>query len=180
MDPAHERNTTLATLQTAAISLEQSLNVRLIPPEGISFGFAIRGARDTGGVAAVNSGIKNSTGGRAFAGPYAFGTDEPVARIILTVMKFDPVMRSAVLLQFSERALEVFKNDLFLECALLDTTSKNQGISTMDWDIASCCNEGIPDVIIKKGTSAKESRIILFGESPADVANNIIICSNRI
>jgi thiamine-phosphate diphosphorylase len=180
MDPAHERNTTLATLQAAAIPLEQSLNIRLIPPEGISFGFAIRGARDTGGVAAVNGGINNSTDGRAIAGPCAFGTDEPVARIILTAMKFDPAMRSAALLQFSDRALEVFKNDLFLECALLDTVSKNQGISTIDWGIASCCKEGIPDVIFRKGSSSAESRIVIFGEGPADVANNIIICSNRI
>jgi hydroxymethylpyrimidine/phosphomethylpyrimidine kinase len=181
MDPAHERNTTLAILRAAATPLEQSLNIRLIPAEGISFGFAIRGARDTGGVAVVNGGIKNSTDGRAAAaGPCAFGTDDPVARIILTAMKFDPVMRSAALLQFSDRACAVFKNNLFLECALLDMGLKNQGISTIDWGIASCCKEGIPDVIIKKGTSTKESRIILFGESPADVANNIIICSNRI
>jgi len=180
MDPAHERNTALATLRAAAIPLEQSLNIRLIPPEGISFGFAIRGARDTGGVAAVNGGIKNSGGGPAIAGPCAFGTDEPVARVILTAMKFDPVMRSAAILQFSDRALGIFKNDLFLECAFLEVSSKNPGISTMDWGIASCCKEGIPDVIIRKGVTAKESRIVLFGESPADVANNIIICSNRI
>jgi hydroxymethylpyrimidine/phosphomethylpyrimidine kinase len=180
MDPAYERNTTLSTLQAATTQLEQSMNVWLIPPEGASFGFALRGARDTGGVAAVNGGIKNRAGERLAAGPCAFGTDEPVVRIILTAMKFDPVMRSAALLQFSDRALQVFENDLFLECALLDAISKNQGISTMDWGIASCCKEGIPDVIFRKGASAAESRIVLFGEGPTDVANNIIICSNRI
>ena len=50
----------------------------------------------------------------------------------------------------------------------------------MDWGIASCCKDGVPDVIFSEGTGEKESRIILFGEGPADVANNIIICSNRI
>jgi len=50
----------------------------------------------------------------------------------------------------------------------------------MDWGIASCCEDGVPDVIYRKGPSIKESRIILTGEKPADVANNIIICSNRI
>jgi len=180
MDPAHERNNTLSTLQAATTQLEPSLNVRLIPPEGISFGFALRGARDNGGVAAVNGGIQNRAGAGITIGPCAFGTDETVVRIILTAMKFDPVIRSAALLQFSDRALRVFENDLFLECAPLDTVSKNQGISTMDWGIASCCEEGVPDVIFRKGAGAKESRIIMFGESPADVANNIIICSNRI
>ena len=180
MDPAHERNNTISTLQAATTQLEQSMNVRLIPQEGISFGFALRGARDTGGVATVNGGIKNSSGGVVIAGPCAFGTDEPVVRIIVTAMKFDPAMRSAAILRYSDRALQVFENDLFLECVSLDAASKNQGISTMDWGIASCCKEGIPDVIFRKGHGAKESRIILFGDGPADVANNIIICSNRI
>ena len=180
MDPAHERNTTLATLKGAATQLGVSINVRLIPPEGISFGFALRGARDSGGVAAVNCGIRISAEGQTVAGQSVFGTDEPVVRIILTAMKFDPVIRSAALLQFSDRALIVLKDDLFLECAPLDLISKNQGISTMDWGIASCCKGGVPDVIFRKGAGAKESRIVLFGESPADVANNIIICSNRI
>lgn len=180
MDTAYERNTTLSTLQAVTTQLEQSMNVRLIPAEGASFGFALRGARDTGGVAAVEGGIKKGEEGRAAAGQCAFGTNEPVVRIILTAMKFDPVVRSAAILQSSDRALRVFKNDLFLECAFLDAASKNQGISTMDWGIASCCKEGVPDVIFGRGAGAEESRIILFGEGPADVANNIIICSNRI
>ena len=89
-------------------------------------------------------------------------------------------MRSAAILQFSDRALAVFENDLFLECASQKAVPRNQGISTMDWGIASCCKDGIPDVIARQGTGATGSRIIVFGEMPADVANNIIICSNRI
>jgi hydroxymethylpyrimidine/phosphomethylpyrimidine kinase len=180
MDPAHERNNTLSTLHAATTQLEQSMNVSLIPPEGISFGFALRGARDTSRVVAVNVWIKNGVGGGVTAGTCAFGTDEPVVRIILTAMKFDPAIRSAAILQYSDRALRVLENDLFLECAPMDAASKNKGISSMDWGIASCCKKGIPDIIFRKGASTAESRIILFGEGPADVANNIIICSNRI
>lgn len=180
MDPAHERNLTLAMLQAAVVQLEQSVNARLVPREGISFGFALRGARDGGGVAAVNTGSRSTAkeGGPACA--CAFGTGEPVVRMILTAMKFDPVMRSAALLQFSDRAIQVFENDLFLECALLGDPANNPGISTMDWGIASCFKDGLPDMIYRKGASAAASRIVLFGEGPADVVNNIIICSNRI
>jgi hydroxymethylpyrimidine/phosphomethylpyrimidine kinase len=180
MDPANERTSALSTLQAATTRLVQTVNTGLIPPEGMAFGYAIRGARDSEGVAAVNGGIHISTEGRTVAGPCVFGTVEPVVRIILTAMKFDPVIRSAAILQFSDRALQVLKDDLFLECASLDAASKNQGISTMDWGIASCCKDGVPDVIFRKGAGAEESRIILSGEGPADVANNIIICSNRI
>ncbi|MDD1684936.1 MAG: phosphomethylpyrimidine kinase [Methanoregula sp.] len=180
MDPAHERNTALSSLQAAAARLEGSMNTRLIPPEGTSFGFALRGARDEGGIAAVNIGMKNGNGKKAASGTCAFGTDEPVVPIILTAMKFDPVMRCAALLQFSKRALAVFEDDLFLECSSVDKASEKPGISTMDWGIASCCRDGVPDLIWKKGAREEASRLILFGERPADVANNIIICSNRI
>jgi len=156
------------------------VNKQLIPPEGISFGFAIRGARDTRGVAAVNGGIKYRERGRAAAGPCVFDTDEPVVRIILTIMKFDPVVRCAALLQFSERAIGIFENDLFLECASLDANTANLGISTMDWGIASCCKEGVPDVCYDTGGKGKEAIIRLFGEEPNDVSNNIIMISNRI
>jgi hydroxymethylpyrimidine/phosphomethylpyrimidine kinase len=180
MDPAHERNNTLSTLKAATTQLELTVNARLIPPEGISFGFALRGARDAGGIAAVHGGIKTREKGRPDAGPCEFGTGEPVVRIILTVMRFDPVIRSAALLQFSDRALGVFENDLFLDCAPLGEIPANRGISTMDWGVAACCKESVPDVIFRKGASGTEPRLVLLGESPADVANNIIICSNRI
>jgi hydroxymethylpyrimidine/phosphomethylpyrimidine kinase len=181
MDPAHERNTVLSTLQASVTQLEQTIHIRLIPPGGASFGFALRGARDNTGVAAVTGGIKSGPGGLMTAGPCAFGTKEPVVRIILTAMKFDPLMRSAAILQFSDRALMVLEEDLFLESAhLVNTAGINLGISTMDWGIASCCRDGVPDVISVNSAGATEPRIILFGESPADVANNIIICSNRI
>ena len=179
MDPAHERNNVLSMLQVATDQMEESLDGRLIPPEGISFGYAIRGARDAGGIAVVTGGIKTHAEGAVRAGPCAFGTEEPIVRIILTLMKFNPVMRCAAILQFSDRALTVFKKDLFLECASQKSVPADQGISSMDWGIASCCEDDLPDVIFRKGDSDAGSRIIVLGEMPVDVTNNIIICSNR-
>ena len=178
MDPAHERNTTLALLQESAARLGTSLNPQLIPPGGIAFGFAIRGARDAGGVAVAIIAMGDS--GKPVAGPGTFGSDAPVARIILTAMKFDPLMKSAATLRFSERTADVLENDLLLECADPDPASAGRGISTMDWGIASCCRDGVPDAIVYRTVNIKESRIVIFGETAADVANNIIICSNRI
>lgn len=179
MDPAQERNTTLALLQEATTRLKSLPDNRLIPPDGISFGYALRGARDTNGVAAVIGGIR-SDAMVISTGACAFGTSEPVVPIILTAMKFDPVIRSAALLQYSGRALRVFEDDLFLECCSVTTESKNPGIGTMDWGIASCCKKGVPDIVCRRSARDQESRIILFGESPNVVVNNIIICSNRI
>jgi thiamine-phosphate diphosphorylase len=180
MDPVQEREGVLATLQDSVGRLETSLHVQLIPEEGVSFGFALRGARDKSGVAAIPGGIKTDAGKPKSAGPGAFGTEEPAVRIILTMMKFDPSMRSAALIRYTDRTFSILEDDLFLECASLTTGGRDRGISTLDWGIASCCKKGIPDVIHMKNPDKNHSRLIICGEDPADVANNIIICSNRI
>jgi thiamine-phosphate diphosphorylase len=180
MDPARERSDTIATLEAALIRLKESMSVRLIPPEGASFGYAMRGARDRSAVVAIRGGIRDEGGLAQPSGPCSYDTDEPAVRIILTAMKFDPMMRSAAVLRFSERTLAVLEDDLFLECASFSTGPKKPGISTMDWGIAFSCKDGVPDVIYEKTTDPAQSRLVIFGEDPADVANNIIICSNRI
>lgn len=180
MDPAHERATVVASLE-AALEPLLFLTTRpvLMPPEGMSFGYSLRGARDPGGVAIARIGKQSTTAILGADSLVRFGTDDPVIRAILTAMKFDPVMRSAAILQYSDRALKVFKDDLFLECASFTTDSARQGTSTMDWGIAFCCKEGVPDVIFDKNPDKEKSRFILFGEDPTDVVNNIIICLGR-
>jgi thiamine-phosphate diphosphorylase len=180
MDPVRERTNTILTLEAALAPLGPSLHSRLIPPEGISFGYAMRGARDSSGVAAVTGGIRDGDGFlRPFA-PIAFSTDEPAIRAILTAMKFDPLIRSAAIFQFSDKALAVLEEDLFLECASYAAVPDRPGTSTLDWGIAFCCKDEVPDVIYENKSDKNAARIILFGEDPADVANNIIICSNRV
>jgi predicted fused transcriptional regulator/phosphomethylpyrimidine kinase len=178
MDPACERSDTIATLESALVSLERSMSVRLIPPEGASFGYAMRGARDSSGVVAVR--IRDVDGRPHPDRPSAFNTEEAVVRNILTVTKLNPMVRSAAVLRFSDRALAVIEDDLFLDCASYTPAPGQLGISTMDWGIASACKKGIPDVIYEKNPDKTRIRLLLFGEDPADVANNIIICSGRL
>jgi thiamine-phosphate diphosphorylase len=178
-DQSLERSDALAKLTETSAQLERSIDVRLIPEKGLRLGFAINGARDKNGVAAVTGGIIRDQGKPHVSGPCAFGADEGVARIVLTVMKFDPRMRCAATLRFSRRLLKVIEG-LLLECASFDPASKPPGISTMDWGIASCCEEGVPDVCYENGMSGKEPTIHFFGEDPTVVTNNIIMLSNRI
>jgi hydroxymethylpyrimidine/phosphomethylpyrimidine kinase len=179
MDPVQERNDLLALLTRVVDTLGQSLDARLVPPGGAQIGYALRGARDKNGVAAVDGRI-NIAEGKPGSGRCAFGCDEEIARILLTVMRFDPLRRSAALIRFSDRVLRVLEDDLFLECASYDPEKAPRGISTMDWSVASCCREEVPDVIFPRGPSVRDGKILILGEDPNDVANNIIICSNRI
>jgi predicted fused transcriptional regulator/phosphomethylpyrimidine kinase len=178
-DSSRERSDVVERLSQATLLMEQSLYVRFIPPGGVKFGYAIRGARDKEDVAAVQGGIINKDSKPRAAGPCVFGGDEDIARLVLTAMKFDPVMRSAATLRFSKNMLKVIEGLLF-ECSSFDTTKAPPGIRTIDWGVASCCKEGVPDVCYDYGGSEKEAIIRIFGEKPIDVANNIIMISNRI
>ena len=178
-DPNWERSDVLEKLTAAVVLLERSLDIRLIPNNGAGLGYAIHGARDKNGVAAVQGRIIQEHGKPHAAGPCAFGADEDIARIVLTAMKFDPHMRCVATLRFSRNILLVIES-LLLECTSFDPASEPPGISTMDWGVASCCKEGVPDVCYDTGGEGKEAIIRLFGEDPIDVSNNIIMISNRI
>jgi predicted fused transcriptional regulator/phosphomethylpyrimidine kinase len=178
-DPGRERSDVLERLAQATDLLKRSLDVRLIPAKGANLAYAIRGARDKNDVAAVPGGIINKNGKPHASGPCAFGGDEDAARLVLTAMKFDPTMRSAATLRFSKNTLRVLES-LLLECASFDRTHELPGINTMDWGVASCCKEGIPDVCYDYGGTGKEALIRILGENPIDVTNNIIMTSNRI
>jgi len=179
-NPAQERTQVLETLNGTVTQLAGNLHPDLVPAEGVSFGFALRGARDNDGIASVPGNISLLPGGGlSFQGSCRFGADEEIGRVILTAMKFDPRMRSAAILACTPRAKTVLCDDLFLESASCDR-DKNRGAGTMDWGIASCCRRGIPDVIFCRDPGLPRQQILIFGEEPADVLNNIIMCSNRI
>jgi len=178
-DPARERNDVLSRLELVVTHLENSMSIHLIPDRGVSIAYAIRGARDIDGVAAVPGGLKLSEGKLTAHSPCAFGVDASCARLVLTAMKYDPRIRSVATIRFSEKVLKTFEA-MLLECIPLDHTRTAPGISTMDWGVASCCNDGVPDIIYDNGRNKNPGIIHIFGEDPVVVANNIIICSNRI
>jgi len=178
-DPARERSDVTERLAQATTLLVQSLDVRLIPSDGAKFAYALRGARDSEDVAAVQGGIINVKGKPHAVGPCTFRADEDTARLVLTAMKFDPAIRSAATLRFSKNTLKVIES-LLLDCSSFDHTQAPPGIKTMDWGVASCCKEGVPDVCYDYGGTEKEPVIRIFGEKPIDVTNNIIMISNRI
>jgi len=146
---------------------------------GTNIGYAITGARDSTSVAAISGGLVVEGNGVRAPGPCGFGTDPGIAKIILTATKFDPDMRCAATVRYSDTVRRVLE-DMFLECCTIDRSRQPPGVDTMDWGVASCCRDGVPEVIIDTGTSKTTAVIHLFGEDPAVVAGNIIMLSNRI
>ena len=174
-----ERHEVLLRLSTAVGLLAGAMDIRFIPASGGTIAFALRHARDGRDVASVKGGIVVLDGKFHPSGPCAYDTGADISRIVLTVMKFDPEMRSAAVIRYSQRALERLE-DISILCCGIDHTKIPPGISTMDWGIASCCTDGVPDVIYDKGAQKSEGLIYLIGEDAVKVASTIIILSHRI
>lgn len=179
ISPEQQRNEVLAELSSSADLLPGSMAPVLVADGVTNIGYAIRGARDSAGIAAVRGGFIVEGKSVRAAGACEFGTDPSLAAIILTAAKFDPEIRSAATIRFTEEAGRILSG-MFLECCMVDRRGKPAGIGTMDWGVASCCKDGVPEAIIDRGLSAALPRIHLFGEKPGDVAANIIMLSNRM
>jgi predicted fused transcriptional regulator/phosphomethylpyrimidine kinase len=174
-----ERSEVIARLSEAAGQLEQSMPGQLLPAAGGNIAYAIRGARSLYDIAAVTKGFQADHGSVRCSGQVAFGVDERLARTILTVIKFDPAVRSAASIRFSDDSLQIL-SDMFLECAETRDVNPPGSSSQVDFAISSCCSKGVPDVVAVHGSSPETSVIWLFDEGPVRLASNIIILSNRI
>jgi predicted fused transcriptional regulator/phosphomethylpyrimidine kinase len=151
----------------------------LIPEAGMNIAFALPGARDSGDVAAVPGGITRVRGWIVPAGSAAFGAGYYITRVVLTAMRFDPSVRSAAVIRFTPVILAHLE-EMFLECCSFDRASEPPGIRTMEWGVASCCRDGVPDVIYDRGASGREPMVRLLDQRPDAVAKKILMLSARM
>ncbi len=173
-----ERTEVIHRLSHAVEDLRQHLDARLIPEVGINLAYALAGARSSGDIAAVAGRIVRLDDVPHPVGPVRFGASDHMARAVLTVMRYDPEIRSAGNLRFHDRILPILE-DLMLEVCSFDRSREPPGIKTMDWGVASCCKEGVPDIIYDRGAVGKEAMIRVFGEDPDRVVRTMLSISTR-
>jgi hydroxymethylpyrimidine/phosphomethylpyrimidine kinase len=94
-------------------------------------------------------------------------------------MRTDPEIRSAAVIGYSAAAIAILE-DLLLEICEFDRAREAPGVSTMDWGVASCCREGVPDVIFDRGAQGREPLIRILGEEPVSIAQTIVAVSHRV
>lgn len=174
-----ERAKVADRLGEAVKLLVERMDARLIPEVGMNIVYALPDARSKDDVAGVFGRIVRLGEAVHPVGEIAFGASGHVARIVITAMRFDPRIRSAANIRFSEAILMELDNLLFEVCSF-DRENEPPGVQTMDWGVAFCCREGVPDVIYDRGAVGKEPMIRVLGEDPVTVAQNILKLSNRI
>lgn len=174
-----ERGRVIDRVGEAVELLVERMDARLIPEVGMNIVYALPDARSKDDVAGVLGRIVRLGEAVHPVGEIAFGASDHVARIVITAMRFDPQIRSAANIRFSEAILPELENLLFEVCSF-DREKEPVGVQTMDWGVASCCREGVPDIIYDRGAVGKEPMIRVLGEDPVMVAQNILKLSNRI
>lgn len=169
----------LEQLRLAVAILGDYMNPSLIPEVGMNIVYAASKAKDIQDVAGVAGRIVRLKGKVHPVGQIEFGASDHMARAVLTAMRFDPSIRSAANIRFSDTVVNIL-NELLFEICEFDRSREPPGIKTMDWGVATCCKEGVPDVIYDRGARGKEAMIRFFGEDPNTVAQKIIKVSVRI
>jgi len=175
-----ETEKVIEAVRKAVGRIAELMDPKLIPEVGMNIGYALPGTTSVTDVAAVEGRIVRKGNAVFPVGDVKMGASDHVARIVLTAMKYDPEMRAAANIRYSEVLLDVL-NEMPIEVRSFDRAGEPAGVSTMDWGVASCCNEDdVPDVIYDLGAVGKEPMIRILGEDPASVVNNILMLSERI
>ena len=179
MGDERAREEVISGLKYAVSLLEEKMAADLVPVTGSEIAYALKGAREPDQVAGVLGGIVR-IGDRVHAkGGITFGAAGDAAGIVLTAMRFDPTMRSAATIKCSAEVLSAME-EMFLEICSFDREKEPIGIKTMDWGVASCCGNGVPEVIYDRGAVGKEAMVRFMGQEPLEIANKIIMLSARI
>ncbi len=143
----------------------------LIPEVGCNIAMGIPNAYSVSDVAAVSGRIVRLKNEPHAVGCIAFGASSHIARIVLTAMHYNDLMRASMNIRYSEEALFACK-DLGFSIASFRREDEPQGVSTMEWGVSDAINRvgKVPDVIYDKGGVGKEAMIRLLGRDAMEVA----------
>jgi hydroxymethylpyrimidine/phosphomethylpyrimidine kinase len=158
----------------------------IIPEVQSNLGYALPTARSLEDVAAFPGRIvRVGEDCRVVCDP-AFGASRHIARIILTVMKYDPACRSAMNIRFSEDILKAcdaagYAVEHFDRAAEPADVKEKEGAS-LEWGTEDVLKRrgNIPDVIFDRGEVGKEPMIRVLGKTPMDVANKVLAIWRQI
>ncbi len=148
---------------------------KLIPEVGVNIVAALEDAKTLGEVAGVSGRLVRCGEEVVLAGSVKFNGSVHVSRIVLTVMKYDPVKRAAMNIRFSEEILRACEKLCF---AVSSFSRDNQpsDSSTMEWGTAEAIKRlgKVPDIIYDKGGVGKEAMIRIIGRDSVSVIESAL------
>lgn len=174
------RYETISELRNAVRTLKEGGIGRLIPEIQSNLVYALPHARCPDEVAGIPGRIIRVGDDIETLHDPAFGASSHVARIVLTVMKYDEEYRSAMALKFSEQLVNACR-DLGFDTACFSRKDeppevKEREGSSLEWgtDSVLAGRESIPDIIFDRGDVGKEPAVRVLGKTPGDVSAKVL------
>jgi hydroxymethylpyrimidine kinase / phosphomethylpyrimidine kinase / thiamine-phosphate diphosphorylase len=167
-----ERYLVLKELKEAVLTLENSPDFPgLIPEVGCNIGMAIPEADSYEDVAAVEGRIVRLREQAIAVGCVDFGASRHIAGIILASLRYNPGMKAAINVKYSEKVLAACR-EMEIEIFFFDRAEEPETTSTMDWSTAEAIKKygNVPKVVYDKGGPGKEPMIHMLGTGAAEVA----------
>uniref|UniRef100_A0A7C5LDQ9 Bifunctional hydroxymethylpyrimidine kinase/phosphomethylpyrimidine kinase n=1 Tax=Caldiarchaeum subterraneum TaxID=311458 RepID=A0A7C5LDQ9_CALS0 len=174
-------------------SLRQALDMlkdvdefpNLIPESGSNIVTAIEDASEPEQVASIPGRIvRLGDGFKPVSEPW-FGGSKHVAKAVITVMKHDPSVRSAMNIRVDENLLKIFET-LNLSVSFYDRAKEPAEVKrvegmTIPWGVEEAVKNagGVPDIIYHLGDVGKEPMALIFGETPLDVVRKVIAIAKK-
>ena len=157
----------------------------LIPEVRSNIVMAKENAKDVNDIAGIPGRITILNGKpRAFVEP-EFGVSSHMARLVLSMMKYDSSKRSAMNIKYNPKIIEICEK-LGLKVSFYDRNDEPEDIrqvegGTIPWGVETAIKRigDIPDIIYHRGAWGKEPSITLIGTSAVDVAK-MAVCIARI
>ena len=177
-----ERYLVLRNLKDAVLLIEESPDFsKLIPEVGCNIGMAIPGAESYEDVAAVEGRIVRYRNRAVSVGCVEFGASKHVASIILSALRYNPEIRAAINVKYSEKALAACR-EMELGISSFDRAEEPENTSTMDWGTAEAIKKygSVPEVIYDEGGTGKEPMIRLPGTNAIEVAKLAVELAEKL
>ena len=169
-----DRYEVVQAVQEGARTATRLIPLDWVPEVGINLGYALPAAASPEDVCALEGRIIRVGDRLQATGPPAFGASRHVARIILTAMRFDPRVRTAINLKYKEKNLTRPKKMGFT-LGTFRRGMQPEGTSTMEWGTETVIRRlgRVPDVIADRGDVGKEAMIRILGTEPRDVMRKV-------
>ncbi|HJJ46729.1 MAG TPA: hypothetical protein O0X32_00510 [Methanocorpusculum sp.] len=161
-----EQSRVLHELQQADGRVKKAIRY-ITPKNGIILACAKTDAKDQTGIAVSCN------------GSIGFGVDETVSRVLITVRRFNQDICAVGCICLNDVIAETVK-EIFIDVGEYDVEKFPKGISTMEWGVSFLCKTGVPMAICAKNELKEGGYIYIFGETPNDVVNRILIISERL
>ena len=175
-----ERYRVIQELKKAVNVLKEEKIGDLIPEVSSNLGYALPWAEGIEDVAAFPGRIVRWRDSVATLGDPEFGASKHIAKIILTVMKFNPEYCSAMNIRYSKENITRLRGRGFLvgqfDRRLEPKKVKQKEGSSLEWGVGEVLRKTkrIPDFIYDTGDVGKEPMIRVLGRNPMEVVNKIL------